>query len=158
VALELSFGGVLNNNNLSNMARLSFSQSNIGSTILNNSLTQNHGSFIVHVGVRLACNCNGLSHVAESLWLVFGCSGSRRVDSHCEDSELCHCGVSSNSWQEFCNNENEYTRAGVIDTKCFVVVTGKNKLSDSIGITTLSGGSGGGIIVGIKTGRTQWVS
>ncbi|GAU30900.1 hypothetical protein TSUD_381140 [Trifolium subterraneum] len=85
VALKLSFGGVLNNN-LSNMACLCFSQSNIGSAILN-SFTQNHGSFIVHVGARLASNRNGFSHVVESRWSVFGGSGGGRVESHREDSE-----------------------------------------------------------------------
>ncbi|PNX87074.1 hypothetical protein L195_g043159, partial [Trifolium pratense] len=37
-------------------------------------------------------------------------------------TELCHLGFLSNSWREVGNNENEYTYAGGIAAKCFVVV------------------------------------
>jgi hypothetical protein len=43
-----------------------------------------------------------------------------------------------------CNNENEYTYAGGIAAKWFVVVTDKHKLNDNVRMATLSGGFGGG--------------
>ncbi|PNX57721.1 hypothetical protein L195_g050547 [Trifolium pratense] len=94
------------------MERFIFSQSNIGSSILN-SLTQNHDSCILHVDASLACNCNGFSHVVESRWLVFGELSS---------------------------------------------IAARWMFLDETEAATLSGSPGSGIIVGIETGRTQWVA